>query len=188
MEQKFTRDMIFGSKTIKENIEIDAIEDVEFSLNNITDEILVLKNNIALNIIEIGKKLNTVKENIEYGEFCNWIEDKVQFSQRTANNFMKIAKEFSNSQHVSNLGTRKLMLLAGIENEIREEIIEENNLESITSNELKEIINNKKGVETKPKFTGKIKKDTLKKYKDKFNTNEDFDSLINKLLEDYFKE
>ena len=38
------------------------------------------------------------------------------------------------------------------------------------------------------KFTGKISKDTLKKYKEKFNSNDEFDELVNKLLEKYFNE
>ena len=38
------------------------------------------------------------------------------------------------------------------------------------------------------KFTGKISKDTLKKYKEKFNSNDEFDELVNKLLEEFFNE
>lgn len=38
----------------------------------------------------------------------------------------------------------------------------------------------------KPKFTGKIKPVVVKKYKDKFKTDEEFTNLIEKLLEDYF--
>lgn len=37
-------------------------------------------------------------------------------------------------------------------------------------------------------FSGKLKKDTYKKYKNKFTNDDEFDDLVNKLLEDYFKE
>lgn len=39
----------------------------------------------------------------------------------------------------------------------------------------------------KKKFTGKIKKETVKKYKKHFKTNDDFNELVSKLLEEYFE-
>lgn len=197
---EFTRDMLFGSKYSNNSQEkttdiVDVkpqVADVtNFSLDTITSEILTLKDNIAINIIEIGKRLNTVKENVQYGEFGKWLEEKVAFSQRTANNFMKIAKEFPDSQQVANLGTRKLLLLADVDFEEREELMKENNITDITAEELKKAIQDKKGnipkEKSQTKFTGKIKKDTLKKYKDRFSTNDDFDELIDKLLSEYFE-
>ena len=52
--------------------------------------------------------------------------------------------------------------------------------------EIDNIINGKKKKKVEPKFTGKIKKNTYSKYKDKFSNDDEFDSLIDKLLEDYF--
>lgn len=45
---------------------------------------------------------------------------------------------------------------------------------------------NKKTARQKPKFTGKIKPNLVKKYKDKFKSDEEFTELIAKLLENYF--
>ena len=45
---------------------------------------------------------------------------------------------------------------------------------------------NKKSVKQKQKFTGKIKPNLVKKYKDKFESDEEFTKLIEKLLENYF--
>lgn len=45
----------------------------------------------------------------------------------------------------------------------------------------------KKEKKKEPKFTGKIKKDTYTKYKDKFENDDDFDILIDKLLSQYFE-
>ena len=86
----------------------------EFNLEKITAEILMLKDQTAQNIIEIGKRLNDTKNNLEHGEFINWLENKVDFSRYTANRFMKIATEFSNVSPVQHLGTRKLLALAGL--------------------------------------------------------------------------
>ena len=188
---EFTRDMFFGDKSdnaeeqTTDIVESEVTAITEFSIDTITNEILTLKDNIAINIVEIGKRLNTAKDNIEFGEFGKWLEEKVEFSQRTANNFMKIAKEFSNSQQVANLGTRKLLLLADVDSEEREELMQDNNISDMTSKELEKVVKEKKGIV--PKFTGKIKKVTFKKYKDRFNTDDDFDELIDKLLAEYFE-
>lgn len=195
---EFTRDMFFGgipSNNTEEQttdiIEQQVADITEFSLDTITSEILTLKNNIAINIIEIGNKLNIVKSNMKYGEFGKWLEEKVAFSQRTANNFMKIAKEFPNSQQIANLGTKKLLLLSDIDSEEREEFMQEHNVSEMTTRELEQSLQEKKGISEKkksePRFTGKIKKDTLKKYKDRFSTNDDFDELIDRLLAEYFE-
>lgn len=45
---------------------------------------------------------------------------------------------------------------------------------------------NKKTVKQKPKFTGKVKSNIVKKYKDRFKNDEEFTELIEKLLEKYF--
>ena len=44
----------------------------------------------------------------------------------------------------------------------------------------------KKSTRQKPKFTGKLKPTITKKYKDKFESDEEFSQLIEKLLENYF--
>ena len=180
---EFTRDMFFGSKPsdnaeeqTTDIVETQTADITEFSIDTITSEILTLKNNISINIIKIGKMLNIVKDNIEYGEFGKWLEEKVDFSQKTAEKFMKIAVEFSESKLPTNLGHEKLYLLAGVETEEREQLMQEYNVSDMTTRELENIIKEKKGIVTEPKsrkFTGKIKKDTYKKYKDRFNTDDD---------------
>lgn len=56
----------------------------------------------------------------------------------------------------------------------------------ITEETLQEILQGKVHKEKVIKFTGKIKKDTFKKYKDKFSSDDEFDTLINELLEKHF--
>lgn len=121
----------------------------EFNIEKTTAEILMLKDQMAQNIIEIGKRLLDVKERLGYGEFTNWLENKIEISHRTANNFMKIANTFSNSQPVANLGTRKLLALAGLDEEDREEVMKENNVEDMTSRELEQVVKEKKEIKKK---------------------------------------
>ena len=109
----------------------------------------MLKDQTAQNIIEIGKRLIEVKNNLEHGEFLNWLEDKVEFSRYTANRFMKIATEFSNVSAVQHLGSKKLFLLAGLDEEDREEVMKENNVEDMTSRELEQVVKEKKEIKKK---------------------------------------
>lgn len=118
----------------------------EFNLERTTTEILILKDQTAQNIIEIGKRLIEVKENLQHGEFTEWLKQKVDISHRTANNFMKVATTFSNSQSLANLGSTKLFLLAGLDEEDRQEVMQENNVEDITTRELDKVVKEKKEI------------------------------------------
>lgn len=60
------------------------------------------------------------------------------------------------------------------------------NLEEITYNSVLDILENKKV--KKASFTGKLNNKVTKKYKDKFNNDNDFTNLIDKLLEKYFEQ
>ena len=114
------------------------------SLAVIEAEIHFYKQQTATGIIEIGKRLIEAKEQLQHGQWGKWLEEKVDFSQNTAGQFMRVAKEFSNSESVKNLGTRKLFLLLDVPAEKREEFIENNNLDKMTTRQLQENINNLK--------------------------------------------
>ena len=103
-----------------------------FNLANSTAKIKKLTNQTAESIIEIGKEMLQVKVNLSYGEFTKWLENEVNYSQRTAYNFMKIAQTFPDLQPVANLGTRKLLALAGLDSdEEREKILKEKKIKEL---------------------------------------------------------
>ena len=56
----------------------------EFNIEKTTAEILILKDQTAQNIIEIGRRLIEVKERLEHGEYLKWLKEKVDFTERTA--------------------------------------------------------------------------------------------------------
>lgn len=118
----------------------------EFNLEKTTAEILILKEQTAQNIIEIGKRLIEAKQNLEHGEYLKWLENSVDFGVRTAQNFIKVATTFSNTQPVSHLGTRKLLALAGLDEEDRQEVMQENNVENMTTRELEQVVKEKKEI------------------------------------------
>lgn len=121
----------------------------------ITAEIKEVKrqaNNMALMYaIEIGRRLVEAKSVLAHGEWGEWLKNEVDFSQSSANNFMKLYDEYgqaqisvfgavANSQTIGNLAYSKaLQLLALPENE-REKFAEEVGAEDMTVKELKAAI------------------------------------------------
>lgn len=112
------------------------------NLEVIENEIIQLKEQTARNIILIGQALIEAKSQLNHGAWGIWLEEKFDFTQRTANKFMQLATTFnvSNSNSLSNLGQTKLFLLMDLPDEKRDAFIEENDIESITTRELKEKI------------------------------------------------
>lgn len=109
-------------------------------IDTLTVEILILKQQTAQSIIEIGKRLITVKESLPHGEWGKYLEEKVDFSQSTANRFMKVANEFSNSSTLMNLSQSKVFALLSLPQEERENFVKENQVNEMTTRELQQAI------------------------------------------------
>lgn len=108
------------------------------ALEKIEKEIITLKNQTAENIILMGQKFIEAKKLVPHGGWGEWLESKVGFSQRTANQFMRIAQEYgSNSQAISNLEATKIYLLMELPIEERENFINQNDLHSMTTRDIK---------------------------------------------------
>lgn len=106
---------------------------------------------VISNSIEIGRRLCEAKELVEHGEWGKWLEEKVNYSKSTANNLMNIFKEYGSDQlnllgdNVKNKTYEKLtysqaVQLLGIPSEEREDFIKKNEIENMTSRELKKAI------------------------------------------------
>lgn len=110
-------------------------------LERIENEIVMLKTQAAQNLMKIGLKLIDAKKMIPYGEWSKWLDEKVGFSQRTANNLMRVAKELNvNSQAISNLESTKLIMLLELPVEEREDFLNQNELKNMSTREMKESI------------------------------------------------
>ena len=118
-------------------------------LQVIETEINFYKQQTATGIIEIGKRLVEAKAQLGHGEWGNWLEQKVDFSQAHANKFMRIAREYSNSSPGINLGYKKLFLLLDVPQEEREQFIVDNDVESKTTRQLEEALKARKEAEQK---------------------------------------
>lgn len=101
--------------------------------------------------IEIGRRLCEAKGVLEHGEWGEWLKNEVNFSQRTANNFMRLYSEYgasqlcffqenSNSQPFANLPYSKALKLLAVPFDEREEFAESVDVENISVKELEAAI------------------------------------------------
>ncbi|WGV57808.1 DUF3102 domain-containing protein [Brevibacillus brevis] len=131
--------------------------------------------------IEIGNRLNEAKELVAHGEWGPWLESNVQYSQSTANNFMRIAEEYgSNYQAIENLTYTKALALLGIPSEEREQFAQDNDVENMSARELQQTIKEKKRLEKELK---KIQQAAEKDRKEREALEKQVTELQNKLFD-----
>ena len=124
------------------------------NIDVVTSEIIMLRDQarrMAIDyIIELGKRLTEAKSLLQHGEWGDWLKNKVEFSQKTATDYMRIYEEFgmdqlsvihgANQQAISNLSYTKVLALLAVPREEREEFIEQNDVENLSTRELDKII------------------------------------------------
>ena len=118
----------------------------------ITQEILDAKRRGGEAILTIGRCLSEAKQALPHGEWLPWLNERVEFSERTAQNFMRLAREWSNPQALADLGAAKALTLLALPAEERESFIAENHVVGgeaktvidMTSRELEKAIRERK--------------------------------------------
>lgn len=101
--------------------------------------------------VEIGRRLEEAKRALPYGEWGKWLETEVDFSQSTANNFMRLFEEYGSdqisifgasvdSQTFAKLPYSKALQLLAIPKDEREAFAEEVGAEDLSVKELKAAI------------------------------------------------
>lgn len=126
------------------------------TVETVTLEIRTLQhqaNGIILNYaIEIGRRLEEAKAMLPHGEWGAWLKRELDYSQSTAQNFMKVFREYgdsqqslfgstSKSQTFGNLSYSKALRLLTIpDEEERERFAEEHDVEHMSVRELNEAL------------------------------------------------
>lgn len=114
----------------------------------ITGEILDAKRAGGEAILTIGRGLMEAKALLSHGEWLPWLEERVEFSEKAAQRFMKLAREYTNPTALSDLGATKALMLLAIPQEARDEFVsashlvngEEKTVIDMTSRELEAAI------------------------------------------------
>lgn len=110
------------------------------NIDAITTEILFYKQQAGTAFLEIGKRMTEVKAQLNHGEWLGWLKNRVDFSVSMADKLMKVAREFSNSESIPNLGVAKALALLAVPAEERERFAEEVHAEDLSVRALKEKI------------------------------------------------
>ncbi len=123
------------------------------SINTITTEIRTITQQarqvLLSAAIEIGRRLTEAKTMVPHGEWGTYLQQEVEFSQSTANNFMRLYEEYgdnqqslfgSNSQALGNLSYTKALLLLAVPAEERSEFAEDHKVEAMSTRELEKAI------------------------------------------------
>lgn len=127
------------------------------NIDQLTAEIVLLKQQTAMNIIEIGRRLLQAKEQLPHGQWGTWLQDKIEFSHQTANRFMQVATEFANSSALRNLNPTKIYSMLELPAEQREEFLKAEHLlpsgdvkkvDDMTTRELQQAIKEKTALQS----------------------------------------
>ena len=117
-----------------------ATQEESRSIETITGEILDAKRAGGEAILTIGRCLIEAKDLLSHGEWLPWLNERVEFSERTARNFMRLAREWTNRQALADLGASKALTLLALPPEEREQFMKENNVIDMTTRQLEQAI------------------------------------------------
>lgn len=139
-----------GKFNLAEHLKPSAVAQVR-DIETITSEILDAKRAGGEAILTIGQGLIEAKGLLPHGEWLPWLTERVEFSERSAQNFMRLAREYANPQTLADLGASKALTLLALPAEEREEFIsavhvvdgEEKTAAEMSSRELAQAIREK---------------------------------------------
>ena len=123
----------------EENRKADERELMLYEADEIALEINVIKRRLAqetmLAAVEIGRLLVKAKEKVPHGMWGDWLEENVAYSQSTANNLMRLYREYGDQEQIDffaenrmeifgNLSQSQAVALLGMPYEKRKEFVE----------------------------------------------------------------
>lgn len=106
----------------------------------ITREILDAKRRGGEAILTIGRCLTEAKQAIPHGEWLPWLNERVEFSERTARRFMKLYRECSNRPALADLGASKALMLLALPDSERDQFVEDHNVIDMSARQLEQAI------------------------------------------------
>lgn len=139
MPEKFTLALEPDSPVLPAQPDSTAI----MPLEQIEMEIKARAGMITENIIIIGKMLMDVKGRLEHGQFLNWLRDRVNFSQSTANNFMRIAREIPRTPGLVTLPYTKALALLDVPEDEREQFAQDVKADEKSTRQIQQLIKDK---------------------------------------------
>lgn len=130
--------------------EVVAVRSIEI----VTAEIHTIRDNVARvfmdGVVQIGRRLEEAKQLVPQGEWLAYLDKELGYKPSTAQNYMRIAREFGDGQvglsgktssdFFGNLGYSQLLPLLGLPEEEREQLAEEHDLAGMSSREIQALV------------------------------------------------
>ena len=131
--------------------DIITVRDIEMVTSDIRYAQRQGARQLLSNLIEIGRLLVEAKSIVPHGEWGKYLEEQVDYSQATANNYMKLYQEYGSSQEsffdsieksqtFGNLTYTQALALLALPAEQRQEFAEENNVAEMSTRQLEQAI------------------------------------------------
>ena len=112
----------------------------ERTIEAVTGDILEAQRKGGEAVLTIGRCLIEAKDMLRHGEWLPWLAEKVGYSEKTAQNFMRLAREFSNPQAIADLGATKALKLLALPADEREQFVADHNVIDMTTRQLEAAI------------------------------------------------
>ena len=124
------------------------------SIEIVTAEIHTIRDNVAKvfmdGVVQIGRRLEEAKQLVPQGEWLRYLDEELGYKPSTAQNYMRIAREFGDGQvglsgktasdFFGQLGYSQLLPLLGLPEEEREQLAEEHDLAGMSSREIAALV------------------------------------------------
>lgn len=131
-----------------EMVQVRDAEVVAAEINTIKEQTRKI---MLASSVEIGRRLQEAKELVPHGNWTDWLKEKVDYSQSTADNLMRISREYGDeqvnlfsgeakSQTFAKLTYSQAVALFALPEEGRAEFVQENDVEDMTARQLQEAI------------------------------------------------
>lgn len=124
------------------------------SIEIVTAEIHTIRDNVARvfmdGVVQIGRRLEEAKQMVPQGQWQDYLQNDLGYKPSTAQNYMRIAREFGNGQVslsgktaqdvFGQLGYSQLLPLLGMPEEEREQLAEEHDLADMSSRDIAALV------------------------------------------------
>lgn len=139
------------------------------TLKSIAESEVVIKSNenfVGMGLWNIGNELKYIRDNKTYVDknysgFEEYVEKELNYSKRNAYNFITISDGYSvqTSAQIGHLGISKMLALSKLDETQREEFIENNKVDEMTTKELQQAIKDRdKAIKEKDVYSSAMKK------------------------------
>lgn len=109
-------------------------------LDGLAKQARMLTENIALNMLQLGRVFTEAKQLVRHGEWSGWVQENCGMSERYAQQFMQAYSRYGDSERFAALGKSKLIRLLALPEGEEERFIQEHDVAAMSTREVDEAV------------------------------------------------